>query len=408
MTDLYGVRPSVGRDLSDLGSGGAPVWSETKLWRTDWTGQRLEDISRYVISASVSVDPERDMTWSLDAAVTWEGWKTLTPFRSWVAPVMTVWMPDGTAREGQLGLYLALDAEESRSEGRAVVRLDCRDALWLLGVQSLGGNVVARPGGDRMSLARSVLNDSWLGRIKGNYPWFVLPDSGLEFSEQYEWPEETNRRDVVNDILFGGGFYPLWATATGVLTTRRFGDPLRQRTPVRAWHANVPADRWDLDPLLLALRDQKVRSEIIGAVDTSPKSKDMVNEWVVVHDTPLSPAPVTGTYRLFSPGNPRIEGTGRYRTKTIYHPLVANNLTAGRIAKFLADQLSTRNTTVRFTAIADPTQAMIREVVLLGIWDERGRPVAVGRYFVHAVRWSMDPANPVMTLDVGKVDEALE
>ncbi|MBA3580536.1 MAG: hypothetical protein H0W42_11190, partial [Gemmatimonadaceae bacterium] len=53
---------------------------ESRLYRCDYAGNRLEDISDIVIEGRCSMNPENDQTWQFDASVTWAGYKRLTPY----------------------------------------------------------------------------------------------------------------------------------------------------------------------------------------------------------------------------------------------------------------------------------------------------------------------------------------
>ena len=376
---------------------------EPQLWRATSDNRLLEDVSAGVVGASVSCDPGRDATWALDATVTADLWESLTPFLDWVAPVLVVTWPDGTVRRDQLGLYMVLDSPETHGETGATVRLEAGDHVWFLSTQGFVGDLSARAGSRRTRLAEQLLKTALLN------PRFAIPDDGGNekgLKRDREWERGISRLDLCNQLLRSGGYYPLWATKTGVLTTRKRGERrLRHRTPVKSWTANVPAG---FDAFPFAAPPAGLGSEVVGTIDTTPDSADLVNEIVVVSDDTGGRIRSNARIRNRNGANPRAvySGQNRTRVRKINHPLLDDDDTAQQIANAYADELSTTNSTIRMTVLPDPVPDYVRANVLVGVWDAAGRPVAVGQYAVHRVEYGLTAGDALMTVDLGRIDDA--
>jgi hypothetical protein len=384
---------------------------KAQMYRCTYDNQRLEDISDAVISGTVSCDPGRDVTWSLDAELTLEGWKRLKPYRDWVAPVMTVTYLDGTVRRGQLGLYLVLDSPEVHEEDTGTVRLEALDMLWLLASQGLGNPYVALANADKIKAVGDLLDRAVLTETGRGKNLYTLPRGiNQRFRKKMEWPTYTPRLDVINDILQGSGCYPLWVTRNGRLTTRERGRArLKDRSPVRTYFANLP-------PGVRLRRGEGapggLSGEVVGAVETVPRAIDLTNEIVVIND---DPEPATeggrgakGQHRITHPDNKRSKDAkaGRRKRKTRRYPVLDDDATAARVAKALAEELSTRNVTARLTVLPDPELDFIQETVALAIWNTSGRKIAVGQYKIHSVTYGFTPEDALMEIECGRIDNA--
>ena len=408
---------------------------ESRMYRTTYDNERLEDLSDYVVEATVTADPARDVTWVLDATLTREGWERLTPYEDWLAPVMTITYPDGTVRRGQLGLYLVLDSTERHDEYTATVQIEARDPLWLLSMQGYGyrltaddDNVEKKPAltidvtEDRLAVVRAVLDSAVLTESRTGKRRYVIPGRGGRVKRKREWPRKTPLLDICNDLLQAAGYYPLWTTSRGVFTSRPRGGKdadddaaakaqnrqveiarLRDRQPVRTYSANVP------EGYRLVKRQRPiggVASEIVGQVELRPGPADLDNEIVIVVD---SPDTVIREARVeVNPGNPRRKQAkqGRRSKKIRYNRGIDDDVTAKRVADALADELSAQNKLARITVIPDPETDFLRETVGLAIWNANGERVAVGQYVVNTVSYGFTPASALMTLDLGRIDDA--
>jgi hypothetical protein len=305
------VRDPIPMLIQAVGRGGDVV-IDARMYRMTWDGIPVEDISETVVSASVSMDAEREVTWAMDAVLTWEGWKRLTPNFDWIAPFMEVRYPNGDSTGlRQLGLYFVVPSEAERNEFDATVKLSCFDPLWLLQRQGFTGPLKVLPGEERVKAVRAILDGAVLtgGDQPGTPSRYAIPGDGRPWQKKREWPAKTPRLGLCNDILQSAGFYPLYTTGQGIITSRRMGDHrLAQRTPVKAWAANLPAGMiaglyggpgsgtgggGGGGPLPIGGADvwiprlaSGISSEVVGAIKTTPKAFNMFDEILMINDDP--------------------------------------------------------------------------------------------------------------------------
>jgi hypothetical protein len=305
------VRDPIPMLIQAVGRGGDVV-IDARMYRMTWDGIPVEDISETVVSASVSMDAEREVTWAMDAVLTWEGWKRLTPNFDWIAPFMEVRYPNGDSTGlRQLGLYFVVPSEAERNEFDATAKLSCFDPLWLLQRQGFTGPLKVLPGEERVKAVRAILDGAVLtgGDQPGTPSRYAIPGDGRPWQKKREWPAKTPRLGLCNDILQSAGFYPLYTTGQGIITSRRMGDHrLAQRTPVKAWAANLPAGMiaglyggpgsgtgggGGGGPLPIGGADvwiprlaSGISSEVVGAIKTAPKAFDMFDEILMINDDP--------------------------------------------------------------------------------------------------------------------------
>jgi hypothetical protein len=283
------VRDPIPMLIQAVGRGGDVV-IDARMYRMTWDGIPVEDISETIVSASVSMDAERDVTWAMDAVLTWEGWKRLTPNFDWIAPFMEVRYPNGvTTGLRQLGLYFVVPSEAERNEFDATVKLSCFDPLWLLQRQGFTGPLKVLPGEERVKAVRAILDGAVLtgGDQPGTPSRYAIPGDGRPWQKKREWPAKTPRLGLCNDILQSAGFYPLYTTAQGVVTSRRMGDHrLSQRTPVKAWVANLPAGAISGADVWISRLTSGISSEVVGAIKTTPKAFNMFDEILMINDDP--------------------------------------------------------------------------------------------------------------------------
>lgn len=383
---------------------------EGTLWRCDWQGVRKDEVPG-VLSCEATMEPGRGVTWTLSAELTAEGWARLTPFVDWVAPVMTVTLPDGTVREGQLGLYHVLGGEAVGGEwGVRSVALDARDPLWLLGATGAGevARAVYRVGAGvdygaalRHLLAGSLLTEDGEGR-----PRYRVADTDRRTRRVLEWDGDTPRLDVANSLLRRSGYYPLWTDRGGVMVSERRGaDRLRRRQPVRVWAANLPPgaaiDRRLLGPGV------GLPAEVVGDVSPSPRGGERLDGIVLVTNDPHGRRG-HARGRLRRPRNPRIVfGRGeRRRVREVRYPVLDSDADAMEVAMSLLEEAGAGESALSVSVVPDPSLEYAREVVGLGVYDAAGGPVAVGRYHVIEVSWGFGAGDGgLQRMELGKIGD---
>ena len=377
---------------------------EGQLWRTNYAGEKIEDISGAFLEASVNMDTANDMTWSLSASLTYDGWKSLQPYKDWVVPYLIATYPDGKVYQGPLGLFLVLDSPEEHRETHGRVRLTAMDPLWLLARQGFTGKVQAVKGIAHHRVVRQILDGAVLTDDPQGRRRFIIPETPKTFRKDHEWPRTTTRLDLCNEVCEGMGCYPLWTTKTGLITTKRAGEArLKQRHPVRVFSANVPENFLKTYELPWG----GFEGNVTGTVNTSPRGDDFINEILMINDDPdLPKIHVKG--RTTNPKNVRsaMESKGRRHTRRKHNRVVPDDATAREVAEALLDELSTKNSTIRVSVHPDPETEFARETVRLHVRNTNNDWVANDKYAVHRVEYLLFPNDGMMTLDLGRIDEA--
>lgn len=405
-------------------SRGGVVTIEAQLWRATWDGQLLEDISDALKNATVSMDPDRDITWNLDASMTWLGYRDLRPTLDWLVPTLKVTHPDGSVREGRLGLYLMIPSEVVRREYDAEVTISAFDPLWLLDQQgfTIATAPVGSVGQNRLALVRQIMLGATLsseGQVIRT-DRFTLPSGGPAFVDAEDWSLDDSRLQIMNDILEGAGAYTLATNAHGIISTRlRTTEQLKDRAPVRTWAGNVP-ENVNLDARIPS--GASLPSEIVGAVRTTPLAFDQIDQIVLVADrTSANPTTVSAQWQrpyvipqaVFDRhhddrGSHYLDFLAKRqpRPRIIHCRRGMDPATIPEVATSLADELSARTQRVKLGVLPDPSVDYLRETVLLAVWDRRGDPVAVGQFAVLNARWGFTPKSCIQQMEVGFVDAA--
>jgi hypothetical protein len=389
---------------------------EARYFRSTWDNQFLEDLSDYVETASVTHDMTRDSAnWTLDCTISQQGWKRITPFSDWISPVLYARYAGGELRAQQLGHYVLLDAPEQRDEMAGNMRLDARDVLWVLQSQGVKVYSVDLPQGGRIRKTQEVITGAVVPGAPANAflrnSILIPPDEPSAWLGP--WRDDMRRLEIVNQMLIGGNYTKLFSTEVGVLSTAP-NVSLGYETPLRDWWANVPNG---LMPVGLEVVDlgpfYGVPSPVVGTIDTTPRSTEMVDEILVVGG--LGPSQVAGRATRaqlfpksgigFDPTRPTEPVKGGSRQQTYYVPNIQNQETANELAAMLLEKWLTDNTTLTVYVLPDPTFVAINSVVRVGIWDLQGEKVALGKYLVHRVKYGMSADDPLMQVDLGLLEE---
>jgi hypothetical protein len=377
---------------------------EAKLWRCDYVGNHIEDISDVVIEGRVDMNPDNDQTWQFDCIMTWEGYSELAIYTDWLSPELIVTWPNGVVRRDHLGLYFLLESPINFDEEHAEVHVRAMDPLWLIARQGFTGKLLISKNTDKARVVRDILDGAVLTENPQGKQRFAIPKVGGKFKKELEYPRTDSRLAVVNEVLQGMGCYNLWTNKLGIMVTKEMGEArLSRRTPVKTYSAHVPST-------IELTESQKpiggVVSEVIGTIDTSPFDESLINEIIMVNDDPDS-GKVSVKRKVKNPKNPRrvFKGKKPKKSKKVRNFMVDDDATALKVAEALLDELSSKNRTARITVLPDPVPDFARETIDCYIWDANGREVALGQYAVHSVTYGFTPDDATMTIDAGRIDE---
>lgn len=385
------------------------------LWRSNSSGDKLEDITDGLLQGSVQMDPDNDMTYQFDAIMHYDAWLRLRPYIDWVIPEMRVVWPDGTVRHGRLGLYILIDPATTRGETVAYVHLKAMDPLWLLARQGFGpeDDVLRRIEGgvNKGNRVRDILNTMVVSERAADRVKRAIPTTAHTMRRRHEWESEATKLEVVNELLEGMGCWPLWASKRGVLTSRQNGTTmLRMQHPVRSYTANIP-DGYTVANRILPVGN--MASEILGIIETSPGFDEFLNTVLVINDDPKLPR-IFAESTVTNPQNPRAAMHERHRrhNKRKHNKIIDDSPTAKQIATGILDKLSTYYEVIQLQVVPDPEPEFAREVIDVLAWDALGRPIGDpafsgrSKYLVHRVTYGMTPDNGTMVIEAGRIDSA--
>lgn len=403
-------RQPVPQVIHAVGRGGE-FTVEGKMYRATWDNRWVEDITDMVIDCNVTMDATREVTWSMAANFTWEGYQSLEENLDWLAPVLTITYPDGTVASKQLGLYFLVPGESTRGEYERSVQVSAFDPLWLLAKQGFTGSVRTAKAGveERMRVVRDILDGAVLTGGDGNGvpPRYSGPNSGKSWRKRREWSNDNDKLSLVNEILQGAAMYPLWTIYNGEIRWRKMGETrMKNRRPVRLWAANLPKGSVITTTIP---RVSVLSSEVIGAIKSQSEAMDAYDEILIVNDEPdTRRVRVRGRIRGNKKHKRVVTGRGdNKRTKKLRVPYVDDEATAAEIAAALADELSNRQSMVEISVLPDPRPDYCRETVELAVWDAYGDEVAVGQFEVQSVQFGFTPSTCLQVMKLHKVDTDL-
>lgn len=142
---------------------------------------------------------------------------TFTAPGSYIAVFMDV-LVGGSYTAYQLGLFRADEPERLNSpNGREAWSLDGSDVTVELMRKTLAAPYTVTAGSNYVTTVQGII--AALG-LPSNIPGTV-DVTPIAFT----WPQGTTQLKVVNDLLAGINFYPIWADGTGVLTSYSRSEP---------------------------------------------------------------------------------------------------------------------------------------------------------------------------------------
>jgi hypothetical protein len=382
---------------------------ETRLWRTDYRGTKLEDITAGLVEASVVMDTENDQTYQLDAIMELDAYEPLQEYIDWIVPELTVTWPDGTVRQGPLGLFILIDPATVRGETLGFVHMRAMDVLWLMNSQGFADDEIPSRKGlvgiKKTAFVRQLIRTMAISETPGAEARHAIPSTLQTFRRSYEWSTEDTKLEIANEVLEGMGCWPLWASKRGVLTSREMGIVmLRMQHPVKTYIANIP-EGLSVAERLLPLGG--LPSEIVGDIRTAPGFDDLLNTILMINeDSKLGKIYVEKT--VSNPNNRRaaLHRAKRKFRRWKHNRIVDDGTTGDHVVTGILDKLSTQNEIFEFDCVLDPEPDFAREVVDLLIWDANERRIARSKCLVHRVAYNFSASDGIMKMTVGRIADA--
>lgn len=409
--------PILNPSYSQISHGhGGWVQMEPLLVIADWhTGVDVSrDLTSELISLSVTHDVSRTAgQWILEATVTIDGWAMLRPFVDWLIPTLRVRYADGAVKSQHLGHFLVLDSPEHREEIGGTVRIDGRDALWVLNSQGLSdiliaptGTVVTGSPVDFGPTVRTIIAGalvpgapagSSLRAGIGPIPSEVGLDGPI-------YDIGTPRLEAINGLLkWGANSFDLEVSEIGILSHRPYA-ALYRKAPQRRWLANPPDGLFQLGSQWVNPTAAERVSPIVEAIESTPLTTDLVNEIVIVGGIASQVVGTASVGSTFVSGGDLPTAIAHSR-RTLISPYATSQAKADAIAAKTLEKILTENTSLTLMLEPDPEFLGTHGTVELGIWDGLGRPIANGVYAVNNVRYGFMPEDPLMRVEVSALDQ---
>lgn len=338
-----------------LGSGNTIT---TTIYRATRENVWLEDISDRVEGGLITVDTTQATPMTLQARTTEPD--VLTPYRDWIAPVITMRQPDPltgatiTTRQ-QLGLYVMLPPVKTYSAAQGVQEIDARDPLWLL-ASSGPGAPWSRATGQNVGIAiETVCRQVGLRH--------AIQTTSQLLPKRRTWPWNATWLQIANDLARSIGFVPLWVDNTGRVRSHKF-KKLGNTEPARVISSS--------------------NGMVLETVRLEPDLNRLCNHVVVVGNDPKG-TPVVAERLNNDPGSPT--STVSLGTKdepvTITRFIEDPNLDDQDAVDALADRVMEQGTSVYqryFIKTMPVLDWSIGDVVTLDISTDTGLEVASGRH----------------------------
>jgi len=395
------IRTDIPYDLGTVGERGA-LRMTPRLFRATHLNEQLEELTDHVISADVTMDPDRAIKWTLKARMTGEGYAKLTPYNDFLAPTLRVDYPDGTSREGQLGLFVVKPSPATHTELTTTVDLNGEDSTSLLALQGFGAPYTVLAGTNVTSTVNTILTGAGFGPNRR-----TIPASARTMQVDTTWDEKQTKLKVVNELLRSIGYYTLGADNDGTLTTFPYRD-LKRTQPAKTYAANLP----DTAAPTAVQAAAAARSEVVGAVTVAPVVDRLANKVVVVLSNPRR-TKVRIVHSITNPIHPSTvtytSSAGHTITRTIrhrhYYYVSAADNAMDELARKMLQEVGSLYHRIALAAMPDPKADLFHGTVDLAIYNARQEPVAVGRYWCRGVTYGMTRKSATMKMDLSRIEE---
>ena len=395
------IRTDIPYDLGTVGERGA-LRMTPRLFRATYLNEHLEELTDHVISADVTMDPDRAIKWTLKARMTGAGYAKLTPYNDFLAPTLRVDYPDGTSREGQLGLFVVKPSPATHTELTTTVDLNGEDPTSLLALQGFGAPYTVTAGTNVTTRINTILTGAGFGENRR-----TIPASTRTMQVDTTWDEKQTKLKVVNELLRSIGYYTLGADNDGTLTSFPYRD-LKRTQPAKTYAANLP----DTAEPTTAQAAAAARSEVVGAVTVTPVVDRLANKVVVVLSNPRRSSvrivktisnPIHPSTIAFYPGvNASINRTTYQR---IYYYANAADNAMDELGRKMLQEVGSLYHRIVLAAMPDPKADLFHGTVDLAVYNARQEPVAVGRYWCRGVTYGMTRRSATMRMDLARLEE---
>lgn len=246
-----------------------------ELWRMTRDNERLEDLTKILVSQSVDWDQNRSPGTAMAASFTISDPTRLSPLRDWAAPFLRIVYDDGSPDVyRQVGLFVVDQPDETHRVSSAEAVCQGRDVTWLLANSAYTDTSGSTAGGDVGDDLRAIAAAAGITRTS-------FQTNGRTLARARTFKIGSNRMTAMHRLANAINRYTPLADLDGTLTTtRRLGIK-----HTHAWQTFTPAD-------------------MVGEVRVHPEDPDRLGNVVIVtKDTPDGP-PLQGVAKNTDPADP--------------------------------------------------------------------------------------------------------
>jgi hypothetical protein len=353
------------------------VRMSARLWRTGHRGELIEDISRYMLSATVDLDIDRAVSpFMLRGELREEG--IVEAYRDHIQPWLRLEFPNGVVVEEPVGLYAVAPPQHRHSHRRTTELVTGYDHTWLLATSSYTAPFTVPA---RANVVQAVI-DIVTAEVSDEHDVDIVPSPAI-LTEATTWglDQPATKLEIVNHLLAAIGYCPLHTNRHGVLIS--FPLPDLETDPVGKIYTNASG-------------------EITADVDENPNDELICNVVRVINARD-GLAPIIAVAENHDPASPvSIENLGRVLFREIRDTNIPDQATAELIAQRTLQVGATYDNRVAIATVPDPTRNPY-DIYELALMQAGGSLALSGRW--RCIGWSLGftPRAATMTHRIGKV-----
>lgn len=370
--DSTSTRSAVEEKVS-IGTGGV-IHMTAKLYRSNKSGERLEDISEDLIEGEVTFSADAEVHMNFTAKI--RDITELSAYEDYVIPVLRLQYAGGSITEEQVGHYIVVPSTRRYSQASTEGTVDGRGLEWLLTMDEYSKGYSIPAGGDFAQEVRNCLNQAGIKK-------FNVPNSGKTVPKKRTWEPGTKRIKVINDLLDSAGYHPIHMARDGRLTS--FKIPYVK-------HAE-PAVMYDTGS----------RSDIVGVVTETPDMENFANRMVVIAEDAERDT-IRVILRNDNQASPvSIPRLGFTKTKTHTSKNLNNAADARELGQRMLERAARHLVKLEIETLPDPTRNPY-EVYTLRIKQDNDRYIAFGNYACTSWRLGFSPQQGSMKHTVERLE----
>jgi hypothetical protein len=349
-----------------------------QLYRANRAGALSQEVTKYMIDASVEMRTDRTIRKLLHAKVSDPN--KFTAFSDYIAPVLTIKYSDGSSVSNQLGLYTLIPTETDNTQSGISGGFEAYDIIWGLSETSFGFPFTVSAGSNIIGAVLGIANAEG---YKTNIP---MPSPGIVAAKTLTYDINWSKLKVMNRLLTAAGYYECWGDAHGYITSFPYID-------------------WSTAPPNKVLASG-LGSEVVGSIRREPDYASIYNKVRVIKEDTSNP--VNNFVVTLTNANPKSPvstvNLGRVR---MMEPLVNNdipNSTIGnQIARKMLQEAASFHVRYQVSTLLDPFRG-VHEFYDAAVNQSNGLSILAGSYHVSGWDLPMNAHEP-MTHYLNRVEE---